>query len=268
MEVASTGSTCIPLGWTPAISTWPPLPTSPRTTSTFTGTWSAIGKARNLSFFTRHPGSGAQSATGPGRDQPGGPPWTGAGRGIYRKASTSPYAYLRPERPKSDIWPWRSGKNDLKRSRRRSPYPPGPTPHRHELTFGGGRYNLENILAAAACGIALELPLDKAIRGLGNRRSPWSVPGRLEAIPPDPEGRFIYVDYAHTPDALENVLQALDALKSGIRAPSDLRLRLRWGPRPPQTPTHGRHRRPSEPLDLAVVTSDNPRSEDPLSIIQ
>ena len=121
-----------------------------------------------------------------------------------------------------------------------------------------GAHNLENILAAAGCGIALELPPEAIRAGIAATRA---VPGRLEAIP-DPAGRFIYVDYAHTPDALENVLQALDALRQG-------RLICVFG-------CGGDRDRRKRPLmgeiaarlsDLAVVTSDNPRSEDPLAII-
>ena len=71
------------------------------------------------------------------------------------------------------------------------------------------------------------------------------------------------VDYAHTPDSLENVL------RGGARAdrgPADLRLRLRRRPRPRQAPADGRDRA-RELADLAIVTSDNPRSEDPEAII-
>ena len=122
-----------------------------------------------------------------------------------------------------------------------------------------GQHNLENILAAAGCGIALDLPLNAIQAGIA---ATTAVPGRLEAVA-DPEGRFIYVDYAHTPDALENVLRALDALRQG-------RIICVFG-------CGGDRDRRKRPLmgeiaarlsDLAVVTSDNPRSEDPLSIIE
>jgi UDP-N-acetylmuramyl-tripeptide synthetase len=122
-----------------------------------------------------------------------------------------------------------------------------------------GRHNLENILAATGCGIALDLPLDAIQSGIAATKA---VPGRLESIP-DPAGRFIYVDYAHTPDALENVLRALDALRQG-------RIICVFG-------CGGDRDRRKRPLmgeiaarmsDLAVVTSDNPRTEDPLSIIE
>jgi UDP-N-acetylmuramoyl-L-alanyl-D-glutamate--2,6-diaminopimelate ligase len=122
-----------------------------------------------------------------------------------------------------------------------------------------GQHNLENIMAATGCGIALGLPLDAIQSGIA---ATTAVPGRLEPVA-DPGGRFIYVDYAHTPDALENVLQALDALRQG-------RIICVFG-------CGGDRDRRKRPLmgeiaarmsDLAVVTSDNPRTEDPLAIIE
>ncbi len=121
-----------------------------------------------------------------------------------------------------------------------------------------GQHNLENIMTAIACGIALELPLAIIRDGIAATRA---VPGRLEPIA-DPQGRFIYVDYAHTPDALANVLQALDVLRQrriicvfGCGGDRDRRKRPLMGE------IAGRL------SDLAVVTSDNPRTEDPMAII-
>ena len=121
-----------------------------------------------------------------------------------------------------------------------------------------GDHNLENIMTAAGCAVALDLPLEAVAAGVA---ATPAVPGRLEAVP-DPRGRFIYVDYAHTPDALENVLKALNALRRR-------RLICVFG-------CGGDRDRSKRPLmgeiagrlsDLAVLTSDNPRTEDPLAII-
>jgi UDP-N-acetylmuramyl-tripeptide synthetase len=121
-----------------------------------------------------------------------------------------------------------------------------------------GEHNLENILAATGCAVALDLPMEAIRAGIAATKA---VPGRLEAIP-DPEGRFIYVDYAHSPDALENVLRALDALRQrrlicvfGCGGDRDRRKRPLMGEIAARL------------SDLAVVTSDNPRTEDPLAII-
>jgi UDP-N-acetylmuramoyl-L-alanyl-D-glutamate--2,6-diaminopimelate ligase len=156
--------------------------------------------------------------------------------------------------PESDIWPEVS-QNDLNGLEAVLHTPRGSIAMSSPLV---GAHNLENILAAAGCGIALELPLEAIRAGIAATRA---VPGRLEPIP-DPDGRFVYVDYAHTPDALENVMQALNALRQrrlicvfGCGGDRDRRKRPLMGEIAARL------------SDLAVVTSDNPRSEDPLSII-
>jgi UDP-N-acetylmuramyl-tripeptide synthetase len=122
-----------------------------------------------------------------------------------------------------------------------------------------GRHNLENILNAVGVGIALDIPLDAIAAGIDSLDN---VPGRLERIP-NKCGRYIYVDYAHTPDALENALLALRALTFdriicvfGCGGDRDR------GKRPLMGAIAARR------SDLAIVTSDNPRTEDPLAIIE
>jgi UDP-N-acetylmuramoyl-L-alanyl-D-glutamate--2,6-diaminopimelate ligase len=121
-----------------------------------------------------------------------------------------------------------------------------------------GRHNLENILNAAGVAVALEIPLETIAAGI---RSLQNVPGRLERVA-NRHGRFVYVDYAHTPDALENALLALRALTAdriicvfGCGGDRDR------GKRPEMGAIAVRL------SDLAVVTSDNPRTEDPARII-
>ncbi len=121
-----------------------------------------------------------------------------------------------------------------------------------------GRFNLSNILAAATAGIALDLPL-KAIRTGIERHT--TVPGRMERVE-NSHGVTLLVDYAHTGDALENVLSTLKELATariitvfgcgGDRDP---------GKRPIMGSTAARM------SDLAIVTSDNPRTEDPHAIL-
>lgn len=122
-----------------------------------------------------------------------------------------------------------------------------------------GQHNLENILSATGVGIALDLSLDSIRSGI---ESVFAVPGRLESIPNDME-RFVYVDYAHTPDALENVLSALRSTASG-------RIICVFGcggdrdkaKRPQMGQIAGRL------SDLSIITSDNPRTESPKEIIE
>ncbi len=122
-----------------------------------------------------------------------------------------------------------------------------------------GRHNLENILNAVGVGIALNLPLNAIVNGINSLDN---VPGRLERIP-NHCGRFIYVDYAHTPDALENALLALRALTAdriicvfGCGGDRDMAKRPQMGAIAARL------------SDLTLVTSDNPRTESPDRIIE
>ena len=121
-----------------------------------------------------------------------------------------------------------------------------------------GRFNVENMLGAIAAGRLLGIDDDTIIRGI---ESLPGVPGRFEAVD---EGQpfTVLVDYAHTPEALENVLRAAQDLDSGrvicVFGCGGDRDR---GKRPVMGRIAG------ELADLAIVTSDNPRSEDPRAII-
>ncbi len=120
-----------------------------------------------------------------------------------------------------------------------------------------GRHNLRNALAAAAAAVAAGWPLDAMVRGLGGARP---LPGRLEPV--EVPGVPSFVDYAHTPDALEQVVGALREL-------SDRRLIVVFGcggdrdpgKRGPMGEVVGRL------ADVPIVTSDNPRNESPEAII-
>ena len=133
--------------------------------------------------------------------------------------------------------------------------PRGALPLDSALT---GAHNLENILAAVGVGTLLDIPLDTLARGL---KTLSRVPGRLERVG-DESGRYIYVDYAHTPDALENVLSALKETAGariicvfGCGGDRDRGKRPRMG------------EIAANLSDLAIVTSDNPRTESPATII-
>ena len=121
-----------------------------------------------------------------------------------------------------------------------------------------GRFNVENALATVAAARLLELPDEAIVRGLAETEG---VPGRFEAVD---EGQpfGVLVDYAHTPDSLENVLRAAREL-------AEHRLICVFG----CGGDRDRGKRPvmgriaAEQADVAIVTSDNPRSEDPLAIV-
>jgi UDP-N-acetylmuramoyl-L-alanyl-D-glutamate--2,6-diaminopimelate ligase len=121
-----------------------------------------------------------------------------------------------------------------------------------------GEINLLNILGASALSVALGVKADAVAEGV--RRCP-GAPGRLESVPAKP-GVTVLVDYAHKPDALEAVLTALRRLRAGriicVFGCGGDRDR---GKRPIMGEIAGRL------ADVPVLTSDNPRSEDPIAII-
>lgn len=122
-----------------------------------------------------------------------------------------------------------------------------------------GAHNLANLLLALGIGIALGEDAAAVARGLG---AVCTVPGRLERVGGFEAPFAVAVDYAHTPDALERVLEALRPLTAG-------RLICVFGcggdRDPAKRPLMGRA--VIRGADLAVVTSDNPRTEDPSAII-
>ena len=122
-----------------------------------------------------------------------------------------------------------------------------------------GLFNVENVLGAVAAGYVLDLDEEAIVEGVA---AMGSVPGRFEPID---EGQpfSVVVDYAHTPDSLATVLRAARDLGEG-------RVIVVFG-------AGGDRDRGKRPLmgkvavelaDVAIVTSDNPRSEEPLAIIQ
>lgn len=142
-----------------------------------------------------------------------------------------------------------------------------PTGSRFELLVGdesttvdlplGGAFNVENALVAAACATVLGIDAGAIARGLG---SVSQIPGRFEKI--DAGQAFaVIVDYAHTPDGIAAVIAAAREVSQGavivvVGAGGDRDRRKR--------PAMGEA---AARADIAVITSDNPRSEDPLSII-
>src|SRR5438876_6930795 len=121
-----------------------------------------------------------------------------------------------------------------------------------------GRFNVANSMAALAAASALGLNLREAVLSLG--KSP-QVPGRLEMVPAKRQFQ-VFVDYAHTDDALLNVLKTLRELE-----PRKLLVVFGCGG------NRDRQKRPlmgrvaDEFADYAIITSDNPRKENPDSII-
>jgi len=121
-----------------------------------------------------------------------------------------------------------------------------------------GKHNLKNIISATGVGIALNLPLDVIKAGI---EDVTRIPGRLEAIP-NTAGRFVYVDYAHTPDALENVLSSLRSIAQGR-----IICVFGCGGDRDKGKRHQMGEIAGRLSDITVITSDNPRTEAPMDII-
>ncbi|MCS6797747.1 MAG: UDP-N-acetylmuramoyl-L-alanyl-D-glutamate--2,6-diaminopimelate ligase [Myxococcota bacterium] len=122
-----------------------------------------------------------------------------------------------------------------------------------------GSHNLENVCVATGCALALGVTPADVERALPRA---VGAPGRLQRVGAPDESRLVLVDYAHTPDALARVLEAVRALTPG-------RLLCVFGcggdrdrsKRPRMGEAAGRG------ADLCIVTSDNPRSEPPHAIL-
>lgn len=127
-----------------------------------------------------------------------------------------------------------------------------------------GTHNVMNALASIAVGVSAGIPIQSSIKALANFKG---VPGRLQSVPND-KGLAVFVDYAHTPDALENVLTALIRVRETLKSSAKI-----WtifgcggdrdkGKRPLMTHMALKY------SDHIMITSDNPRTEDPKLIIK
>lgn len=133
-----------------------------------------------------------------------------------------------------------------------------PVAELHVVSPLVGVHNLQNLLVTVGVAIALELDLARVVEGLSRASG---APGRLERVS-HPHDVAVFVDYAHTADALERVLSALRTTTPG-------RLITVFG----CGGDRDRGKRPAmgravvEGGDVAIATSDNPRREDPLAIL-
>ena len=121
-----------------------------------------------------------------------------------------------------------------------------------------GEYNLQNLLCAAGGAIALGIDPEEVVRGLN---AAPTVPGRLERVEND-RGALVLVDYAHTGDALEKVLVTLTAL-----SPRRLMTVFGCGGDRDRTKRSVMGEIAARFSHLAIITSDNPRTEDPHAIV-
>jgi UDP-N-acetylmuramoyl-L-alanyl-D-glutamate--2,6-diaminopimelate ligase len=121
-----------------------------------------------------------------------------------------------------------------------------------------GRFNVTNSIAALAAAEALGINLRTAVLGLA--KAP-QVPGRLELVPAKRQFQ-VFVDYAHTPDALGNVLKTLRELQ-----PNQLIAVFGCGGNRDRQKRALMAEMADHLADYSIITSDNPRKEDPSAII-
>jgi UDP-N-acetylmuramoyl-L-alanyl-D-glutamate--2,6-diaminopimelate ligase len=138
--------------------------------------------------------------------------------------------------------------------------PAGTVPMQSPLT---GRVNVSNVLAASCAALARGLTLEQIAMGVEKLQQ---VPGRFQIVPAGETGVTVVVDYAHTDDALRNLISlGRELVKEhggrvislfGCGGDRDRTKRPKMG------------RAAGEGSDLVVLTSDNPRSEEPMAIIE
>ncbi len=123
-----------------------------------------------------------------------------------------------------------------------------------------GKFTVYNALTVLGCALQLGITLEDAAAALGNAKG---VKGRVEVVPTPGKDYTILIDYAHTPDGLENVLSSVKGYCKG-------RLIAVFGcggdRDPVKRPIMGRIG--VELADHAIITSDNPRTEEPMKIIE
>ena len=123
-----------------------------------------------------------------------------------------------------------------------------------------GIFSVYNALGVIGAALALDIPLEKIADAL---RTAQSVKGRVEVVPTPGKDYTVLIDYSHTPDSLENILRAVRGFCTG----RVIAVFGCGGDRDPfKRPVMGRIA--AELADLCVVTSDNPRTEDPYKILR
>ena len=123
-----------------------------------------------------------------------------------------------------------------------------------------GIFSVYNALGVIGAALALEIPLPAIADAL---RTAQSVKGRVEVVPTPGKDYTVLIDYSHTPDSLENILKAVRGFCRG----RVIAVFGCGGDRDPfKRPVMGRIA--AQLADLSIVTSDNPRTEDPYKILR
>ncbi len=126
-----------------------------------------------------------------------------------------------------------------------------------------GRFNAYNVAAAFAAGLMLDIPSPAIVRGI---ESVARVPGRFDRMT-SRDGVSVFIDYSHTPDALKNALLALRDIRDALRPGASIITVFGCGGDRDKAKRPAMGAIATELSDLVLVTSDNPRTEDPDAII-
>jgi UDP-N-acetylmuramoyl-L-alanyl-D-glutamate--2,6-diaminopimelate ligase len=130
-----------------------------------------------------------------------------------------------------------------------------------------GEHTIYNIVASCVAGLSIGIGFDQSLQALKNFKG---IPGRMQKVETE-SGKAVFIDYAHTPDALENVLNSIKKIKKDFNhnPKSDAKVITVFG-------CGGDRDKSKRPLmgqiatklsDQVIITSDNPRTEDPRAII-
>ena len=127
-----------------------------------------------------------------------------------------------------------------------------------------GEHTIANIVAGCVAALSAGISIEQSLQAL---KSFDGVPGRLQKVEAGSK-RTVFVDYAHTPDALENVLQSLQKIRQSSKADSKLICVFGCGGDRDKTKRPLMAEISARLSDFTIITSDNPRTEEPLQIIE
>lgn len=127
-----------------------------------------------------------------------------------------------------------------------------------------GEHTIYNVIASCAAAITCGVSLQQSLQAL---KSFYGVPGRLQKVN-HPSKKIAFVDYAHTPDALENVLKSLQEVKKNSKLSSQIITVFGCGGDRDKSKRPVMGKIAADLSDFVFVTSDNPRTEDPDAILQ
>lgn len=126
-----------------------------------------------------------------------------------------------------------------------------------------GTHTIYNVVAALAAALTSGITLEQGLKSLASFSG---VPGRLQKVLTS-STKTVFIDYAHTPDALENTLNSIQKIKSELKSKTKIITVFGCGGDRDKTKRPLMAAIAAKYSDLTIITSDNPRTEDPQSII-